>query len=472
MTADEICFLPALTLRAAYAKRDLSPVEVVEALLDRIGQRNPQINAFVTLLADEAREAAKKAEQELAAGHAIGRLHGIPVLIKDLTPTAGIRTTFGSVTHAEHVPTESAVAWERIQDAGAILLGKTTTPDFGELGVTESSLTGTTTNPWDPSRTSGGSSGGSAAGVVAGFAPLSWGSDGGGSIRIPASFCGAVGLKASIGRIPGYGEQFPFETVTTCGPITRTVGDTALLLGVTAGPDLRDPIALPATDTDWLAVVDEARISGTRIAYSPDLGQSLISSHVRRAVEGALDVLGQLGATVEQVELDLPDALEYFVSWWGSEYVSVVDEAVRDREVPEPVREIADLARGMTVEGLYRTQTITRPRIAAEFARVFANYDVIVSPTMPVTAFANAGPSGGPTEINGVPIERPYLYFTRTTEPFSHIGLPAISVPCGFDTDGLPVGLHIAGRYHDDATVLRVAAAYEEATPWVSMHPQ
>jgi Asp-tRNA(Asn)/Glu-tRNA(Gln) amidotransferase A subunit family amidase len=472
MTTDEICFLPALSLRDAYARGELSPVDAVDAVLDRIERRNAELNTFVTLLPAEARQAARRAEQQLRAGQDVGPLHGIPVLIKDLTPTAGIRTTFGSVAYADHVPQKSAIAWERIRDAGAILIGKTTTPDFGELGVTESSLTGTTGNPWDASRTSGGSSGGSAAAVVAGFGHLAWGSDGGGSIRIPASFCGAVGLKASIGRIPGFGEQTPFEAVTTCGPLTRTVGDAALLLGVTAGPDLRDPIALPATDTDWVAVTRDPDISAMRIAYSPDLGQSLIATDVRDAVESALEVLRRLGASVEKISLDLPEALEYFVSWWGPEYVSVVDDEVAGREIPKPVKEIADLARGITVEDMYRTQTVTRPLIAAEFARVFADFDAIVSPTMPVTAFPNAGPAAGPTEINGVPIERPYLYFTRTTEPFSHIGLPAISVLCGFSPNGLPVGLHIAGPYHDDAIVLRVAAAYEQATPWVGNHPQ
>jgi Asp-tRNA(Asn)/Glu-tRNA(Gln) amidotransferase A subunit family amidase len=465
--------MPAVAVREGYANGGISPVEVVDAVLEQVDRRNGGINAFVTLLADEARHAARVAERELHAGNAQGALHGIPVLVKDLTPTAGIRTTFGSAAFADNVADHDSLAWERIKAAGAILIGKTTTPDFGELGVTVSTLTGTTSNPWDLTRTSGGSSGGSAAGVVAGFGHLAWGSDGGGSIRIPAACCGAVGLKASIGRIPGYGEQTPFETVTTCGPITRTVADAALMLAVTAGPDIRDPVALPASQTDWLSIARRPDISGARIAYSPDLGQSLVSAEVRRVVESSLEVFRALGATIEEIELELPDALDYFVSWWGPEVVSVAEDPdVIDVGLPDGVAEFAAEARRLTVADVYRVQTVTRAKIAAEFSRVFQRFDALVSPTMPLTAFPHPGSVGGATQIDGVDVPRPLIYFHRMTEPFSHAGLPAISVPCGFDTDGLPVGLHISGPYHDDAVVLRVAAAYEGATPWKDRHPQ
>jgi Asp-tRNA(Asn)/Glu-tRNA(Gln) amidotransferase A subunit family amidase len=471
MDVDELCFIPAVELRELMRRGEVSPVEAVDAVLDRIERVNPALNAFVTLLADEAREHAQRAERELrSAGDPaeLGALHGIPTLVKDLTPTAGVRTTFGSAAHRDHVPDHDSVAWERMKRAGAVLVAKTTTPDFGELGVTDSTLTGVTNNPWDPTRTAGGSSGGSAAAIVAGLGHLSWGSDGGGSIRIPAACCGAVGLKASIGRIPGFGEQTPFEAVTTCGPITRTVADTALLLSVTAGPDLRDPVALPASPVDWLEVVRDPSIEGLRVAYSPDLGQARIAAEVRATLDAALDVLRSLGAVVEPVEFDLPDALEYFVEWWGPEYLAVAGD---EPELQSGVREIARRASRLTVADIYRTQTVTRPRIAAEFARVFADHDLVITPTMPLTAFPHPGELYGAREIDGEEVPMPFLYFHRLTEPFSHAGLPALSLPCGFDSDGLPVGMQIAGRYHDDATVLRAAAAYEAAAGWSGRHP-
>lgn len=467
---DDLCFVDAVHLRDLLRRREVSPVEVVDAVLARIARHDPDINAFVTLTDSLARAQAREAERALMQGAAVGPLHGIPVLIKDLTPTSGVRTTFGSPRFADNVPTEDALAWARIKAAGAILVGKTTTPDFGELGVTDSTLTGTTNNPWDVTRTAGGSSGGSAAGVVAGFGHLSWGSDGGGSIRIPAACCGAVGLKASIGRIPGYGEQYTFESVTTCGPITRTVRDAALMLDVTAGPDRRDPIALPAPGIDFLDVVATPSIEGLRIAYSPDLGQVRVADDVRTAVDGAVDVLRALGATVDRVDLHLPDALEYFVAWWGPEYIDVVDNS-GGFEQPWAVREIATLAKRISPADRYHAQTHTRAEIAAEFARVFDDYDALVTPTMPLTAFPHPGDLAGAATIDGVDVPMPYLYFHRMTEPFSHAGLPAISVPCGVDPHGMPVGLQIAGPTHDDAIVLRIAATYQEATAWHTRRP-
>lgn len=469
MSNDEIAFMPATELRDAIRERRISPVEALDAVLDQIERRNPALNAFVTLLPERAREQAVAAERAVMSLPAdeLGALHGIPTLIKDLTPTKGIRTTYGSKAFAENIATTSSLAFERIDSAGAVLVGKTTTPDFGELGVTDSTLTGTTGNPWNPDRIAGGSSGGSAAAVVAGMGHLSWGSDGGGSIRIPAACCGAVGIKASLGRVPGYGEQLTFEQVTTCGPITRTVADAALLLDVTAGPDLRDPIALPTPDIRYLDVATDASVEGLRIAASLDLGQAHVSAEVTRAFWESVETLRSLGAEVDVVDVTLPDALEYFVAWWGPEYLQVVEEHDRNGwHIPSAVRWIAESASGVTRQDSYHAATVTREAISTEFVRIFSSYDAMICPTMPLTAFPHPGELAGAEMIDDFKCPDPWLYFHRMTEPFSHAGLPAMSIPNGVDPDGLPTALQIAGRTHDDATVVRVGAAYEAATPW------
>ena len=474
MTNDELAFMPATELRTAIRERVVSPVEALDAVLDRIERVNPTLNAFVTLLPERAREQAVAAERAVMSTPVedLGQLHGIPTLIKDLTPTMGVRTTFGSVSFADNVSTTSSLAFERIDRAGAVLVGKTTTPDFGELGVTDSTLTGTTGNPWNPERIAGGSSGGSAAAVVAGMGHLSWGSDGGGSIRVPAACCGAVGLKASLGRIPGFGEQYTFEQVTTCGPITRSVADAALLLDVTTGSDFRDPIALPAPGYLYGDIVKNAAVEGLRIAASVDLGQVKVSAEVTRAFWESVETLRELGAIVDVIDVHLPDALEYFVAWWGAEYLHVVDEHDRNGWPIQPaVRVIAEAAAQLSREEIYQAHTVTREAISTEFVRIFGSHDAFICPTMPLTAFPHPGDVAGARTIDGWECPSPEIYFHRMTEPFSHAGLPAISIPNGVDSDGLPTALQIAGRTHDDRTVLRVAAAYEAATSWQSRRP-
>ncbi len=478
MNETELCYLPATELLRHLRAREVSPTEVVDAVIARIERVEPKVNAFVTLLPEEARAQAARATEELAKGDPdeLPPLHGIPLVVKDLTNTAGIRTTYGSVNYADHVPTEDSVAWERMKASGAILLGKSTTPDFGMLGVTDSTLTGTTNNPWNLDRTAGGSSGGSAAAMAAGMGHLSWGSDGGGSIRIPSACCGTVGLKGSIGRIPGYGDHDVFQTVTVGGPITRTVADSALLLSVTAGPDRRDPVALPAPAVDYNEVIQNASVAGLKIAYTPDLGQVHVAKTVTAALEGAVDVWRELGAQVDQVDVNLPDALEYFLAWWGPEYYEFVDQellrGVAPDSIPTAVYRMATLARQGGLDRHRRAERDTRPLIAAEFARLFASYDLLICPTMPLTAFPHNVEAGGATEIEGRPIEEPSLYFHRMTEPFSHPGLPTASIPCGFDPEGLPVGMQIAASHHEDDLVLRAAAAFEAATDWHRRHPE
>ncbi len=475
----DLCYASASTLRDLYLRREVSPVEVVSAVLGRVEEVDPKVNAFVTVLADEAMREARRAESELVRSRPedLRPLFGVPVTVKDLVDTAGVRTTYGSRHYAEHVPAVDALSWARLKAAGAILIGKTTTPEFGMLGVTESPLTGVTNNPWDLGKTVGGSSGGAAAAVAAGMAPLAWGTDGGGSIRIPASCCGVVGLKASMGRIPVLGECNVYDSVNTGGPMARITSDVAMMLQAVAGPDERDPLSLPASDVDYVAGIRAASVRGLRIATSLDLGTGPVASAVRELFEASVAVFGEgLGAEVDTVRVDLPDPVDYFLSYWSPETAGFIEEMIVEagydlRDSHPLLAELAERAHTMSAYDYWHVAVETRGRIAAALAEVFRDHDLLLTPTMPLPPFPHPGPAAGPTEIDGVSVERPAIDFHRLTEPFSHAGLPAISVPCGFTADGLPVGLQIVGRHHDDLGVLVAAAAFEAETGFAQAKP-
>ncbi|MEK7220064.1 MAG: amidase family protein, partial [candidate division NC10 bacterium] len=299
MHADDLASMPASELSAAIRAKRVSPVEVVEAVLDRIERLNPRLNAYCTVTAESARREAAAAEAAVMRGDALGPLHGVPVSVKDLVITRGVRTTFGSRIYENNVPQEDAPLVERLKAAGAILVGKTTTPEFGWKGVTDSPLLGITRNPWNPERTPGGSSGGAGAAVAAGLAPLAVGTDGGGSIRIPGSFCGVFGLKPTYGVIPVYPASAT-GTLSHAGPMTRTVRDAALMLQVMAGPDDRDPLSFPLEGMDFVAGL-EGEIHGLRVAWSPTLGYAVVDPEVRLVTEAAAKRFSDLGCRVEEV---------------------------------------------------------------------------------------------------------------------------------------------------------------------------
>ncbi len=471
---DEIVWMAGHELVDKIRARDISPTEAVTAVLERLEEVEPAINAFVTVTGDAALAGAKVAERVLLDPKAdLGPLHGVPITVKDLCDTAGVRTTYGSKSFSDHVPKHDAVTWSRLKAAGAILIGKTTTPEFGMLGVTDSQLTGRTSTPWATTHTSGGSSGGAAASVASGVAPFAWGSDGGGSIRVPAACCGVVGLKASRGRFP---VETPWESVGTDGPITRNVRDAALLLEVAAGPDARDPLSLPASSDDWVGATIDASVIGVRVAYSPDFGTAEVDHEVGGIIEQALTVLRSGGAAVEQVNLALPDPIAYFQAFWTPAFADALGEdllsgAVDSSSVHPMMLEMARQGQQLGALEYYRTATQTRGEISNGFAEVFDSFDILVTPTMPVTAFPHPGREAGPTEINGKPVSHPETDFHRLTEPPSHAGLPAITVPCGFSKEGLPVGLQFIGPRHADAAILAAAAAYESLTDWSSRRP-
>lgn len=474
---DALCYTPAVELVSALRRRDLSPVELTESLLNRIERVNPAVNAFVTLCGEAALAQAKVAERDLATRplDELGPLHGMPVTVKDLTQTAGVRTTFGHEAFADHVPEEDGVIWARLKQAGAILLGKTATPAFGEHSITESEVHGVTNNPWDLARTVGGSSGGAAAAVVSGMGPLATGSDGGGSIRVPSSLCGAVGLKASRGRIPVRSDGSPLDQVLVVGPITRTVRDNALMLSVVAGPDPYEMFALQETGVDYLAALEDASVDGLRIAYSPDLGAPPIEPEVRDVVRAAAGVFdSELGAGVDQIVIQLPDAIDYFIGWWGPQAVMGIEELttsgveVAETDVNRP---LIEKVRQMTAVDYARVQFQWRERIHRAFAEIFLEHDLLIWPTTPMVAFPHPGPIGGPTHVAGEAARYPALQNQRYTEAIAHAGYPAITIPAGFTEDGLPVGLQIAGPHGADAAVLRAAAAFERARPWADRRP-
>ena len=469
-SSEDLVWMPATELARLYRSGEASPTEVVDAVIHRLRAVDPLVNAFVTVTEDLARQQAQEAEALFRSGDDIPPLCGIPVTVKDLIDTAGVRTTYGCKSWKDNVPEEDAISWQRLKQAGAILIGKTTTPEYGMLGVTESHLTGTTGTPWDPTRTSGGSSGGAAAAAAAGVGPLALGSDGGGSIRVPAACCGVVGLKPSTGRIPIRGNT---EPDTAEGPLTRTVADAALMLSVLAGPHHEDRLSLPATGERYLEVVAEAPVvSELRIAYSADLGQGPIDPLTRSTIEQTLAAAEHAGAFVEPVELTLPDAIDFFVAYWGPEFADFVDDILKPSGDYWPLMgEVADRARKLTAAEVSRAVRGLKTQIYNEFDRVLQTHDVIITPTTPVPPFPHAGDKGGLDEVDGQPVRTPGLYFHRLTEPPSHAGLPAVSIPAGFTPDGLPVGMQLIGRLHADGEVLAAAAALEALAPWAHRRP-
>jgi Asp-tRNA(Asn)/Glu-tRNA(Gln) amidotransferase A subunit family amidase len=454
----ELCFTPATELAARIAARELSPVELMDAVLARIEEQQPRLNAFCQLRADEAREEARAAQD----AEPRGPLHGIPISIKDLTSTKGTRTTFGSKAYADNVPDVDATFVTRLKEAGAILIGKTNTPEFGNKGVTDSPLNGTTANPWSLDRTAGGSSGGAAAAVAAGLGPLAEGSDGAGSIRIPASFCGVVGFKPSFGRVPMYPRN-GFHTISHHGPLARTVADAALMLSVMAGPDPRDPHIRNEPPADYVAAVQRPEIDGWTIGFSPDFGHIPVEPEVAEIVARAVGAFADLGANVEEAPA-LPDAREPMTVIWRVVFEAIVRTQIAPRIAAEDMdphlRELAADGAKIDAATYYDAVSLFRIAFFHELEALMGRYRLLVSPTLAVPAFPHPEHGRpGPDTVAGQRVN-PFLGWLLTYH-FNLSGQPAISIPCGFTENGLPVGLQIVGRPGADEDVLRVAAAFE-----------
>jgi aspartyl-tRNA(Asn)/glutamyl-tRNA(Gln) amidotransferase subunit A len=464
----ELCFTPATELAARIAARELSPVELMDAVLARVEEQQPRLNAFCLLRADEAREEARAAQDAAPRGP----LHGIPISIKDLTSTKGIRTTFGSKAYADNVPDVDATFVTRLREAGAILIGKTNTPEFGNKGVTDSPLNGTTANPWSLDRTAGGSSGGAAAAVAAGLGPLAEGSDGAGSIRIPASFCGVVGFKPSFGRVPMYPRN-GYHTISHHGPLARTVADAALMLSVMAGPDPRDPHIRNEPPADYVAAVKRPEIAGWTVGFSPDFGHLPVEPEVAAIVARAVGVFEDLGANVEAAPA-LPDAREPMAVIWRVVFEAIVREQIAPRVGPDEMdphlRELAETGARIDAAAYYEAVSLFRIAFFHELEARFGRYRLLVSPTLAVPAFPHPEHGRpGPETVAGQPVN-PFLGWLLTYH-FNLTGQPAISIPCGFTENGLPVGLQIVGRPGADEDVLRAAAAFEASASRTMANP-
>ncbi|MGI5478655.1 amidase [Streptomyces lavendofoliae] len=451
--------LTALGLLAGYERRDFSPVEVTRAVLDRIEAIQPIVNAFVRVDAEGALRTAAAAEERWRRGEPQGLLDGVPVSVKDLVLQAGGPTLRGSRTVSTRAAwDEDAPCVTRLRAHGAVLVGKTTTSEFGWKPVTDSPLTGITCNPYDPTRTSGGSSGGSAAAVALGAGPLSIGTDAGGSIRIPASFCGIFGLKPTYGRVPIH-PRSPYGSLAHLGPIARDAADAALLLDAISGEDWRDasqsgPVP-PVSDYLRLGV------AGLRIAYSPSLGgRAAVRPAVASAVHAAVAHLTGLGAHVEEADPDLPDPTDAFRTLWFSSSARATQHLTAEQRgrLDPGLREAAE--RGAHFSALdYLEADHIRATLGYHMGRFHTTYDLLVTPTLPLTAF-EAGIDVPPRSSHD-----DWMTWTPFTYPFNLTQQPAATLPCGLDEDGLPIGLQLIAARHNDALVLRTAHALGTTLP-------
>ncbi|MBI4220743.1 MAG: amidase, partial [Chloroflexi bacterium] len=494
----ELAFKPAFELRQLIATKQVSPVELTEFCLRRIEALNPKLNAFITVAADQALDDARGAEAAVTRGASLGPLHGVPVSVKDLEPVKGIRCTRGSLVFKDTIADRDEIAISRLRAAGAMVIGKTNTPEFGRLGTTQNRLGDDCRNPWDSGRTTGGSSGGAAASVASGMVPIAQGSDGGGSIRIPSSFCGNFGIKATQGRVPrrnqGPGSWHPVN-FSCIGPMTRTVRDAAIMLTAMSGPAPdAEHMTLQAKPPDFEKEVfggDESGtgrthrrtgaadggtnaptdiVKGLRIAWTPDFGGAGVDSQVKAACEKAVGVFHELGATVEECKFDMK------IDWtWQTYYTITAVKAAsafgqlfdekRDLLTDYVVGDIT-LGRRITSEGMNRALCELEQH-RAQFAKFFAEFDLLITPTTAVPAFKLRQ---NPGIIGGRHVDARWGFYPYTF-PFNMAGNPAANVPCGFSAEGLPIGLQIVGRWGDEVSVLRASAAFESVRPWGNRRP-
>jgi aspartyl-tRNA(Asn)/glutamyl-tRNA(Gln) amidotransferase subunit A len=473
--ASEICRMSAVALSEQIRSKKISPVEVTNAVLEQMDKLNPILGAFCTPTPDAARAQARRIEDAIMAGNPVGPLAGVPIAIKDLISTKGIRTTSGSVVYKDFVPDEDDVVVERLKAADIVILGKTNVPEFGFTAASFNMIFPPTRNPWNTEMTAGGSSAGSAVAVATGMCPFAVGSDGGGSIRIPASIDGIYGFKGSMGRVPLYpgtkDQRYPgtssWESLEHIGPLTRTVADAALMMSIIAGPDDRDRATLPDPGFQWMDTV-KGDIRGLKVAYSPDLGYAVVDPEVREICGRAAKVFeDSLGCHVETTS-----------PGWANPFESLVTIIKAETDLPGMRKLIAQyhdqmspgladwLMAPLTDEQI-STAIMGRKAIANASWKFMRKFDLLLTPTVAVPAFPYQ--MYGPETIDGQKVGPfqwlPFTGFCNMT------GQPAASVPAGFTKAGLPVGLQIVGRHLDDAMVLRASAAFEAASPWQDKWP-
>ena len=478
----ELCFSSVIDLARRIDRGDVSPLEAVDAYLERIERRNDALHAYSTVIGERAREEARAAERALERGEETGPLHGVPIAIKDLFAfKEGVPHTFGSTVFEDFVPDRTAPVVERLEAAGAIVLGKTNTPEFGNRPTTDNELVGTTRTPFDVERTAGGSSGGSAAAVADGLAAAAQGSDAGGSVRIPAACCGVYGFKPTFGRVPNgnrsnaFAEHTPF---VQHGPLTRTVEDAALLLDVMAGPHPDDPFTHPASDSSYVESIGRS-IDDLEIAYSPTLGMFTIDSRVRETIDDAVDAFSAAGATVDEVAIDFDRDPDEIRAAWTTLFQVMVADIIRQldevhgvdlledhaSEIDSLVGSIVEAGRDHSVMEYKRADAV-RTDVYADISAVFDAYELLVTPTLAVPPFE--AEKLGPSDVDGTEID-PFIDWILSWI-FNMTDHPAASIPAGFVNGSLPVGMQLVrNRFADD--VLAASAAFERRRPWHDAYP-
>jgi amidase len=465
---DDLAYARATELVRLLGTRQISAVELMRATLERIERVNPGLNAIVTLCPERALDAAADADAKLVRGEALGPLHGLPIAHKDLVMTAGIRTTFGSTLFRDHVPEQDDLIVERLREAGALALGKTNTPEFGAGSQTYNEVFGETRNPYDPGKTCGGSSGGAAVALAAGMLPIADGSDMGGSLRNPASFCNVVGLRPSPGRVPAYPAPLAWSGLVVLGPMARSVGDCALLLSAMAGPDPRSPISLAEPGARFAPPLDRD-FAGVRVAWSRDLGGLPVDRRVTAALEAHRSVFADLGCDVEEAEPDFAgaDAIFHVLRAWTFSVRFGNASAGALAALKDTIRWNIDQGRELTAAQvgeaeMQRTELYHRVRFFME------THEFLLLPVSQVPPF-DLG-ERWVTQIEGVPMKS-YIDWMKSCSYITLTGHPAISVPCGFTPEGLPIGIQIVGRHGDDRGVLELAYAFEQATRTGQVRP-
>ena len=470
MKVHELVFTPAYQLADYISSKQLSPVELTKAYLERIEKLNPEINAYLTVAGDQAIADAVISERMVMSGAELGPLHGVPIAVKDMEETAGIRTTFGSLLFEDHVPNTDSLLVKRIRDAGALILGKTNTPEFAQSGTTENRLLDACRNPWDITRTSGGSSGGSAAALASGLCALATGSDAGGSIRIPASFCGVYGIKPTLGRVPALeavARPAPNHT-NQSGPMSTTVKDSAILLQVLAGPDDRDVTALRQQSPDYLTDL-QGGVEDLRIAWSPDLGYASVDAEVINIAYESAKVFEELGAIVEEPDIKIIEPYDLETPIASTIFYVQYSHLLQDHssKLTDYVRDYLEKATRITASDYARSLHILE-QLQFQISNLMETYDLLLTPTTSVPAF----PVGSPPGVQDSRQIDDYWAYTPFTPIFNLTGQPAASIPCGFSSNGLPKGLHLIGRRGDELTVLKASSNFEKARPWTHKRPQ
>ena len=467
--SSELAFMSAVELAQSIRDKKVSSLEATENFFQRIDQLDSRLHSYLTLCRDQALADARAADAAVRQGAELGPLHGVPISIKDLETTKGVVTTMGSAVFKDRVPDMDSIVVERVKAAGAIILGKTNTPEFGQSGTTENKLGEPCRNPWNTERTPGGSSGGAAAALAAGLCTLSMGTDGGGSVRIPASFTGLFGIKPTQGRVPrfgGYGRPSA-NHFSQSGPITRTVADSALLLQVIAGPDTRDITSIREPAPDFSANLG-AGVNGMRLAWSSDLGYAAVDAEVVDITKQAAMKFIGLGANMDDAKLKLEDPFETFWNVFSTAAYTSYGHLLEEHRDDLSDIGLMSIEHGQQTTGADMSRAIYEvDRLGRRMEEFFDNFDLLLTPTMAVPAFPI---DQRPGVIGGKTVD-PFWGFLPFTYPINISGQTAASIPCGYSSDGMPIGLHIIGPKGSEAKVLQACAAFEAANPWAGDRP-